>query len=618
MPPATSYPFSAPTSNDLSEPLAQQPGGHVNSNLNSADSNGWSAFAPRLSLSEAAMPPPKPSRCATCCLWYLLLTSLVCLAFAIVGPLFAQQQLDEQMEDQFLVTSDSSTGYERWSNASSDSDREIHMYVFSVENPDGFIAGEKLEVAERGPFVYKKIWRKVNVTFNTSHDFVDYKSWVLQQFDPDRTRELTGGQYDSDEAAFLVVDAYFWGQLPQMGPTAWRVANEFAETGVSRGLRKLNDTERMFTRLSVRNLKDGYEKPSCPLCFPGLYPNQGEPSMADAFRTRIGKTDAGMVANIVQWKEQESMSVACPWGQPPLPPSVTCPDGIATNPCCGGVVPVWGEPPAGAPPVAGDPFAPNQVSGSDGNQFQRAPLRWWSPLPPDPLEYVVVFVDLIARHVPLEVRPERVTFDGIEVAVYELPLDAPSSGNATEYPYNAAYYMFGPRNLMNNTLTNLGAPIFMSNPHLLAAGPEATSRVRGLRPDAEKHQTNIYVEPTSGMNLRSRQRLQVNVEVKEVNFTELDGYDSTWFSNIQPGATYAPLAWFDIVETVQPDTAAELRDGLNLVQVTWWACFSVGAGLSFVCLVGAVWAACRARRRAKATPPDLPSPGIRYPAAPFE
>mmetsp|Transcript_22974 Transcript_22974/g.58458 ORF Transcript_22974/g.58458 Transcript_22974/m.58458 type:complete len:601 (-) Transcript_22974:188-1990(-) len=565
----------APLQADLAEPLARV--SHTNSNMNSADSNGWAAFAMR--------PPPKAGRCSSSlrpgCLGVM---TVFFAAVAILGPLYAQLMLSNQLDQQLIVDSPEADGYDRWYNATLDSDREVHMYIFEVQNPDGFINGDKLEVAERGPFVYRKTWIKWNATFNESDNTVDYRSWVRTDFDPERTKALTNAQYDSDDVAFLVVDAFFWGELPQMGPKVWKVSH-----------RQKNDTERMFTRLKVRDLKNGYG--ACPLCFPGLFPNQDRPEYGAIFRMRTGKDDSDKATELVEWKGEESMTIECPWGQPPV---YYCPDGNQTSPCCGGTSHVWGQPPAGSVPEVGDPNDPNRVAGTDGNQFARAPLRWWTPLPPEPLDYVVVFVDLISRHLPMSPRvgAETFMFDGLELTRYEVPLDSPSAGNADEWPYNAAYYMFAPRNIINITMIQLGAPIFMTNPHFLGVGDEAARRVIGMHPDAATHQTLLGVERTSGLNIYSRQRMQVNVEVKEVRFAD----NSTWFSGIMPGATYAPLAWFDIVETATPDQTQTLRKGLQLSSTVWYASLAAGASLSLICAVAAIVLVCRARRRAKAEP----------------
>ena len=74
----------------------------------------------------------------------------------------------------------------------------------------------------------------------------------------------------------------YWKELPQLGPLAWRVLH----------LGK-NDTKRLFTTVSVRELKNGYGM--CPRCYPGLMPDQ--PTVADA--------KAAIQQQVLQWLAEE-------------------------------------------------------------------------------------------------------------------------------------------------------------------------------------------------------------------------------------------------------------------------------------------------------------------------
>jgi hypothetical protein len=245
---------------------------------------------------------------------------------------------------------------------------------------------------------------------------------------------------------------------------------------------------------------------------------------------------------------------------------------------------VWGTPPPNASGIPGDDFAPNEVAGTDGDYVPRMHPKWWQPIATEPAQHIMVFVDMLWRHIPFRLREEPMEFAGLKLAAYHIPLNASSNDAASEFPYNAAYDMFGARAMINATMIQGGAPIFLCNPHFLGAGEEAADRIEGMSPDAAKHQTVLGIEINSGFNVASYQRLQVNVGVHKVHHHD----NTTWFDAMLPGITYVPLAWFDIPEVATPESAKQLRDGLQTATTMYVASIIVGAMLSAICFVGAV------------------------------
>ena len=519
-------------------------------------------------------PPAQPTlkrrqRCAAA----FGLLSVLGLTAAVVCPLLVQRELHGRLDDEFLVDSESRPGFADWADTATNSVREVHMYVFAIDNADEFVTKkQRLRVREHGPFVFRKRQRKVDVRFNINADVVDYRLWTETVFDSERTHNLTMGKYSTDNVSFRVVDSFFWGQPPKTGMVLWRALNQWS-----------NDTMRMFTTKTVAELKNGYGE--CPLCYPGLMPNEKQPP-SHTYRTRIGRKDMSAAASYVRWRGMERLDVQCPWGNTTLGFQF-CPE----SSCCGGFTPPWGTPPENTTHEKGDPFEPNQVAGTDGNQFAPSKRRWWTPLALTHASHLVVFVDFIWRHLPVTLVPNvPLEVYGLRLGRYHVDVNSSSSDNATTFPYNRAYHMDGPRAVINCTLVQQGAPIFFSNPHFLGAGRGATDRIEGLQPDPAKHATVFGIEPNSGRNVYSRQRMQVNVKVEAVTFDD----NVTWFGHMMPGQTYAPLAWFDIVETITPAKAAQLRKGLQQANLLWTG--SLIAGLS-ISVAAAVLAIALARRR---------------------
>ena len=63
-----------------------------------------------------------------------------------------------------------------------------------------------------------------------------------------------------------------------------------------------------------------------------------------------------------------------------------------------------------------------------------------------------------------------------------------------------------------------GAPIIISAPHFLYGSPELLDYVKGLEPDLSKHESYIDVDPVTGIALKGRKRLQINVYVRKHKF----------------------------------------------------------------------------------------------------
>jgi hypothetical protein len=538
--------------------------------------------------------------------------ALVFTIVAVAGPILVLDMFNEAMDSRSLITNARSKGFPGWQDSQNESHRQVHMYVFQVDNPDGFVLrGEKPQMSEHGPFVYRQRMRKINITFpppdsSISDDLLSYRLWTTFEFDSNATRVLSNGTYDSDtDVMFTVVDLLFWGEQATAGTALWRFLNSAK-----------NDTERMFARLTARQIKDGYG--ACPICFPGLLPNQ--PTVKDTdprpMTVRVGTSDRSQVQQIVKWHGMRQLETLCPWRKTasgaPFCPGGRFDNGSGTanssigrdsGACCDErgtnvKVPLWRWPVPGfhaaePPPQDLDTTFPNTVGGTSGDQFRRHPGK-----------SVSVFADVLHRHIVLH-RTAQHSLDyvpGIELSRYEIPAHDPGSNNASTEAYNGAYYMNGARGLQNATVYKNGAPVYITKPHFYDTGPEVSGRVEGLSPNSRKHQTFLCVEPHSGKTFYSRQRIQVNVQVKTVKFASTgkeyeaesggknaglkeDDDDSTWFAGLPDGATYVPMAWFDERGEINEDAATMFKNGLQLVHNLYFGALVGGGGLALTFLV---------------------------------
>ena len=62
----------------------------------------------------------------------------------------------------------------------------------------------------------------------------------------------------------------------------------------------------------------------------------------------------------------------------------------------------------------------------------------------------------------------------------------------------------------------MNAPVIMSSPHFYQNPDELRLKFDGISPpDAEKHETRLYIEPTTGMTIKLHKRIQVYCLIKK-------------------------------------------------------------------------------------------------------
>ena len=79
-------------------------------------------------------------------------------------------------------------------------------------------------------------------------------------------------------------------------------------------------------------------------------------------------------------------------------------------------------------------------------------------------------------------------------------------------------------------------PVSISLPHFLYANSKITSKVEGMRPDPDKHEFYLYMNPTIGTPVWADARIQANIATQSHSF--LSGFGSV------PKSIY-PLLWIE-------------------------------------------------------------------------
>ncbi|XP_075988798.1 scavenger receptor class B member 1-like isoform X1 [Anticarsia gemmatalis] len=130
-----------------------------------------------------------------------------------------------------------------------------------------------------------------------------------------------------------------------------------------------------------------------------------------------------------------------------------------------------------------------------------------------------------------------------------------------------------PNGLIDVTDCYYGFPIALSYPHFWKADDIVSSKVEGLTPDPEKHETAFWIEPQSGLPLEVSSKFQINMALGDIS--SMRNVDK--FSNM-----YLPLLWFDIkMYSLPPSMQQRFSLYLNILPIVeqgaMYALFVTGA-----------------------------------------
>ena len=120
-----------------------------------------------------------------------------------------------------------------------------------------------------------------------------------------------------------------------------------------------------------------------------------------------------------------------------------------------------------------------------------------------------------------------------------------------------------------------GAPLFVSKPHFLDADPYYQSLVLGLSPNRTLHDTNVYVEPLSGITMQSYKRLQITIQVNV----------SLLYPHMSPA--FVPVIWVEESGSITPQLASQFTGqvytALDVSKALQWAGV-IGGSLLLLCV----------------------------------
>ncbi|KAK6635773.1 hypothetical protein RUM44_001027 [Polyplax serrata] len=111
---------------------------------------------------------------------------------------------------------------------------------------------------------------------------------------------------------------------------------------------------------------------------------------------------------------------------------------------------------------------------------------------------------------------EESTYRGLKTYIYagtNLTMD--NGTKVLENKCHCDHDFCPPSGVFDVSKCQFGAPVFMSYPHFYSADPYYRNSMRGMHPDKNKHRFYIALEPRTGLQVDIRARMQVNLYLKK-------------------------------------------------------------------------------------------------------
>ncbi|GBP57039.1 Scavenger receptor class B member 1 [Eumeta japonica] len=147
-------------------------------------------------------------------------------------------------------------------------------------------------------------------------------------------------------------------------------------------------------------------------------------------------------------------------------------------------------------------------------------------------------MDVVDTSLMTVIATEEGVKSGLKGYMYTFPENMLDNGKYIEE--NKCFCREGkclPAGLIDVTDCYYGFPIALSYPHYYKGEDVLFTKIEGLTPDKEKHETRFWIQPDSGLPLDVSAKIQINMALEDLSSITNAGR----FSNI-----YLPMLWFDI------------------------------------------------------------------------
>ncbi|XP_010839573.1 PREDICTED: scavenger receptor class B member 1 isoform X2 [Bison bison bison] len=333
----------------------------------------------------------------------------------------------------------------------------LSVYFFNIVNPEGIIQGQKPQVQERGPYVYREFRHKSNITFNNNDtvSFLEYRSY---QFQPDKSL----GQ-ESDYIVMPNILVLSASMMMENRPGLLKLMMTLAFSTLG---------QRAFMNRTVGEIMWGYDDPLIHLInqyFPNSLPFKGKFGLF----AELNNSDSGLFTVFTGVKNFSRIHLVDKW------------NGVSK-------VNYWHSDQC------------NMINGTSG--------QMWAPFmtPESSLEF---YSPEACRSMKL-VYKEQGVFGGIPTFRFVAPSTLFANGSV--YPPNEGFCPCRESGIQNVSTCRFNAPLFLSHPHFYNADPVLAEAVSGLHPNPKEHSLFLDIHPVTGIPMNCSVKLQLSLFLKSV------------------------------------------------------------------------------------------------------
>ncbi|XP_032165299.1 scavenger receptor class B member 1 isoform X1 [Mustela erminea] len=333
----------------------------------------------------------------------------------------------------------------------------LSIYFFDIVNPDAILLGEKPQVRERGPYVYREFRHKSNITFNGNDtvSFLEYRSF---QFQPDKSHGL-----ESDYIVMPNILVLAAAMMMENKPMSMKLIMTLAFSTLG---------ERAFMNRTISEIMWGYDDPLIHLInkyLPDVFPFKGKFGLF----AELNNSNSGLFTVFTGVKDFSRIHLVDKW------------NGLSK-------VSFWRSDQC------------NMINGTSG--------QMWAPFmtPETSLQF---YSPEACRSMNL-VYKESGMFEGIPT--YRFVAPSTLFANGSVYAPNEGFCPCLESGIQNISTCRFNAPLFLSHPHFYNADPVLAEAVLGLHPNQEEHSLFLDVHPVTGIPMNCSVKLQLSLYIKAI------------------------------------------------------------------------------------------------------
>ncbi|XP_014388831.1 PREDICTED: scavenger receptor class B member 1 [Myotis brandtii] len=336
----------------------------------------------------------------------------------------------------------------------------LSVYFFDVVNPSEVLQGQKPQVRERGPYVYREYRHKDNITFN-DNDTVSFLEYRRFEFQPHKSNGL-----ESDYINIPNIMVLSAAMMMETKPMALKILMTMAFSSLR---------QRAFMNRTVGEVMWGYDDPLVSLVnkyLPGMFPMKGKFGLF----AELNNSNSGLFTVYTGIKNFSRVHLVDKW------------NGLS-------------KVSAGAARPPSTPLLIAQADGKCVRPSSLAPRKGVTPPVCPPRSMKLIY-------------EEARVFQGIPTFRFKAPSTLFANGSV--YPPNEGFCPCLESGIQNVSTCRFNAPLFLSHPHFYNADPALAEAVLGLHPSEKEHSLFLDIHPVTGIPMNCSVKLQLSLYIKAV------------------------------------------------------------------------------------------------------